>query len=190
MHMSENTPSTRHFDAILANSLGTFDIKATFASYESWRFVLKHEKVGGQNCRGELARMAYWWRRWDARGDMHEDINFKGADRELDFWLISILWLERLTGQRSEGCGFDSRLGLRVANSLLYVIPWLPLFLLFSLGDLISNFPQRGKISNFPSLTCMSKHQIPKRIRNNANHISSSIMVLQTNSMTCREISD
>ena len=33
----------------------------------------------------------------------------------------------------------------------------------------------------FPSLTCMSKHQIPKRIRNNANHISSSMMVLQTN---------
>ena len=26
----------------------------------------------------------------------------------------------------------------------------------------------------------MCKHQIPKRIRNNANHISSSIMVLQT----------
>ena len=30
----------------------------------------------------------------------------------------------------------------------------------------------------------MSKHQIPKRIRNNANHIFSSIMVLQTNTMT------
>ena len=23
---------------------------------------------------------------------MHKDINFKGADIELDFWLISILW--------------------------------------------------------------------------------------------------
>ena len=30
----------------------------------------------------------------------------------------------------------------------------------------------------------MSKYQIPKRIRNNANHISSLIMVLQTNTMT------
>ena len=30
----------------------------------------------------------------------------------------------------------------------------------------------------------MSKDQIPKRIPNNANHISSSIMVLQTNIMT------
>ena len=29
----------------------------------------------------------------------------------------------------------------------------------------------------------MSKDQIPKRIRNNANHISSSFMVLQTNIM-------
>ena len=51
-------------------------------------------------------------------------------------------------------------------------------------GNLICNFPQTGKISNFPLLTCMSKHQIPKRIRNNSNHISSSIMVLQTNTMT------
>ena len=30
----------------------------------------------------------------------------------------------------------------------------------------------------------MSKHQIPKRIRNNADHISSSIMVLQSNTIT------
>ena len=51
-------------------------------------------------------------------------------------------------------------------------------------GNLICNFPQTGEISNFPLLTCMNKHQIPKRIRNNANHISSSIMVLQTNTMT------
>ena len=36
----------------------------------------------------------------------------------------------------------------------------------------------------------MSKHQIPKRIRDNAIHISSSIMVLQTNTMTCQEIGD
>ena len=35
--------------------------------------------------------MAYWWRRWDARGDLREDINFKGADTESDFWLIFIL---------------------------------------------------------------------------------------------------
>ena len=52
--------------------------------------------------------------------------------------------------------------------------------------NLISNFPQTGQISNFPlvNLTCMSKHHIPKRILNNANHLSSSIMVLQTNTMT------
>ena len=36
----------------------------------------------------------------------------------------------------------------------------------------------------------MSKHQIAKRIRNNANYISLSIMVLQTNTMTCPEICD
>ena len=36
----------------------------------------------------------------------------------------------------------------------------------------------------------MSKHQIPKRIRKNTNHISSSIIVLQINNMTCREISE
>ena len=38
------------------------------------------KKVGGQNCRGNLPG----WRRWDARGDMREDIDFKGADIELD----------------------------------------------------------------------------------------------------------
>ena len=44
----------------------------------------------------KTAGMVYWWRRWDTRGDIHEDIDFKGADRESDFWLISILcfyWL-------------------------------------------------------------------------------------------------
>ena len=61
-------------------------------------------------------------------------------------------------------------------------------------GNLICNFSKTGEISNIsleqdkflisPSLTSMSKHQIPKRIPNNANHISSSIMVLQTNTMT------
>ena len=65
-------------------------------------------------------------------------------------------------------------------------------------GNLICNFPQTGEISNFPLLTgqisnfppftCMSKHQIPKRIRNNANHISASIMVLQINTMTSLEV--
>ena len=50
-------------------------------------------------------------------------------------------------------------------------------------GNLIYNFPQKGQISTFSSLTCMSKNQIPKGIRNNANHISSLIMVLQTNTM-------
>ena len=36
----------------------------------------------------------------------------------------------------------------------------------------------------------MGKHQIPKRIRDSAYHISSLIMVLQTNTMTSWEISD
>ena len=54
MRMSENTPFWRHIDAILASSPGTFDLKATFSGYESWRFVLKYEKAGGQNCRGNL----------------------------------------------------------------------------------------------------------------------------------------
>ena len=79
MRMSENTPSIRHFDAILASSPGTFDLKATFAGYESWRFILKYEKAGGQNCRGNLPG----WR-IDGDDEMREDINFKGADRELD----------------------------------------------------------------------------------------------------------
>ena len=34
MRMSENTPSVRHIDAILASSPGTFDLLATFAGYE------------------------------------------------------------------------------------------------------------------------------------------------------------
>ena len=51
-------------------------------------------------------------------------------------------------------------------------------------GNLISNFPLTGQISNLTSLTCMSKDQIPKRIPNDANHISSSVMILQSNTMT------
>ena len=39
MRMSENTPSIRHFDAIQASSPGTFDLKATISSYESWCFA-------------------------------------------------------------------------------------------------------------------------------------------------------
>ena len=40
---------------------------------------------------GELARMAYWWcAKRHARG-----YNFKGADRESDFLLISIPWLSQ-----------------------------------------------------------------------------------------------
>ena len=37
-------------------------------------------------------------------------------------------------------------------------------------GNLISNFPQTGQISNLylRNLTCMSKDQIPQRIPNNA----------------------
>ena len=87
MRMSENTP-------ILSSSSSTFDLKATFSGYESWRFVLKYEKAGGQNCRGNLPG----WRidgddeMHDSRGDLREDINFIGADRESDFWFISILW--------------------------------------------------------------------------------------------------
>ena len=46
------------------------------------------------------------------------------------------------------------------------------------------NLLKEGKFLIFSLLTCMSKHQIPKRIRNNANHISLLIMVLQTNTMT------
>ena len=47
---------TTFIDAILASSPGTFDIKATFAKF----FVLKYEKAGGQNCRGNLPElMAY-----------------------------------------------------------------------------------------------------------------------------------
>ena len=90
----QNTPFWRHIDAILASSPGTFDLKATFSGYESWRFVLKYEKAGGQNCRGNLPG----WRidgddeMHDSRGDLREDINFIGADRESDFWFISILW--------------------------------------------------------------------------------------------------
>ena len=76
-----NTPFWRHIDAILASSPGTFDLKATFSGYESWRFVLKYEKAGGQNCRGNLPgwridgddemREATCARR-HARGDMRE----------------------------------------------------------------------------------------------------------------------
>ena len=39
LRMSENTPSIRHIDAILASSPGTVDLKATFAGYESSRFA-------------------------------------------------------------------------------------------------------------------------------------------------------
>ena len=93
-----NTPFWRHIDAILASSpacLPFSDIcwlrKPTFC----WRFVLIYGKAGGQNCRGNLPEWRIdrvGWRRWDARGDMREDINFKDADRELNFCLISILW--------------------------------------------------------------------------------------------------
>ena len=60
-------------------------------------FCTKIRKSRRSKLPGELARMACWywwhrWRRWGARGDMREDINFNGADRESDFWLISILW--------------------------------------------------------------------------------------------------
>ena len=59
------------------------------------------------------------------------------------------------------------------------------------IGNLICNIsPKQGKFLILPSLTYMSKHQIPKRIPNNAIRFPSSIMVLQTNTMTCREISD
>ena len=52
-------------------------------------------------------------------------------------------------------------------------------------GNLICNFPQTGEISNFSLINMHEQTSIPKRIRNNANHISSSInMVLQTNTMT------
>ena len=47
-------------------------------------FCTKIRKSQLSKLPGELARMAYWWRRWDARGDMREDIDFKGADIESD----------------------------------------------------------------------------------------------------------
>ena len=65
------------------------DIVLTFCTYK----VLYTRKAGGKNCPGELARMAYGGRRWDARGDIREDIDFKGADRESDFWLAQPLEL-------------------------------------------------------------------------------------------------
>ena len=60
-----------------------------------WRLVLIYEKAGGQNYRWNLREWSIdrvGWRRWDARDDMREDINFKGTDIELHFRLISILW--------------------------------------------------------------------------------------------------
>ena len=42
-------------------------------------------------------------------------------------------------------------------------------------GNLICNFLQIGQISNLSLINVISKDQIPKRIPNNANHISSSI---------------
>ena len=60
---------TTFIDAILASSPGTLDIKATFAKF----FVLKYEKAGGQNCRGNLSE----WRIDDARANMREDTTSK-----------------------------------------------------------------------------------------------------------------
>ena len=57
-----------------------------------WRFLRTYEvlyakKTAVKTTRG-TCQVAHWWRRWDARGDMREDTNIKGADTESDFWLI------------------------------------------------------------------------------------------------------
>ena len=66
------------------------DVLLMFYTYK----VLYTKKSGGKNCRGNLPGWRIRWRRWHARGDMREDINFKGADIESGFWLISILCLD------------------------------------------------------------------------------------------------
>ena len=84
-----NTPFWRHPDKF-PPALLTF--KRHLPVTKADVLYLYTKKAGGKNCRENLiARMEYWWRRWDAWGDMREDINFKGADIEVDFWLISIL---------------------------------------------------------------------------------------------------
>ena len=45
-------------------------------------------------------------------------------------------------------------------------------------GNLICNFSLTGQISNFSLINMHKQTSSSKRIRNNANHISSSIMVL------------
>ena len=103
----------RHFDAILTPSwrvsptLLTFrrhlpvtkaDVLLTFCTYK----VLYAKKKTAVKTTGGTCQVAYWWRRWDARGDMREatcarrhargdmreDTNIKGTDTESDFWLI------------------------------------------------------------------------------------------------------
>ena len=89
MRMSKNTPSI-----ILASSTGTFDFKTNICRLQKLTFCTKIWKSRWSKLLGELAtmgRMVYWWQWWDAQGDMREDINFKGVNRESDFSLISIL---------------------------------------------------------------------------------------------------
>ena len=62
IRMSENTPSIRHFDAILASSPGSFDLKPTFAGTKIRKS--RRSKLPGGNL-------------------PHKDIDFKGADRVL-----------------------------------------------------------------------------------------------------------
>ena len=60
------------------------------------------KKAGGQNCRGgDLPGWRIDGDDWDARGDMREDIHFKGADIELGFWLITILCLMQASCNKS-----------------------------------------------------------------------------------------
>ena len=53
-------------------------------------------------------------------------------------------------------------------------------------GNLISNFPQTEEILNFPLINMHEQSSnSQKNSKPNANHISASIMVLQTNTMIC-----
>ena len=95
----QNTPSISHFDAILTSSQGTskrhFPLRMLTLC---WCFVLISSYIRKKppvKTAGETSQDAYRWRRWEARGDMREEIHFKGADAESDFWLISILRSDR-----------------------------------------------------------------------------------------------
>ena len=98
MRMSKIRHQYAIFDAILTPS-GKFprhfwllgDICRLRRLTFCWRFVLirsyMQKKPAVKTAVGTCL-VAYWWRRWDAWGDMREDTNITGADTESDFWLI------------------------------------------------------------------------------------------------------